>query len=320
MTTNDNTVVGILVGNTSRSSTRTNRRQVVRDVHTETVPVVEDQTVTQCARVTVVSVQEARVFIHQDFHQDGIDHQPTTLLVNVLNVQQTAHTVDQHDGRNVVRRQGSGTGQTSSNRDRVVSFAGGGDVAEGVLTELHRSQQFVRASSRDSLGTVDNIVHSTSSSVDSSLLVARQVTKDFLVMLVSQTIGCTVGGQVHEVHMRVCFFDVIHFECKVVSLVDNQREVSVLQVLCLDLRTTSIRRHRDFRLFDDANSVTLCRDFTEVVRVSDVANSRSFTEGELNFLRIDDRREVTIGQVRITSSGLESHEKILLRYLAWVRS
>src|SRR6056297_3061600 len=113
MTSNDNTKVRILVSSTSGCGTTTNRRKVVRDIDTETVPVVKNQTVAQSTRITEVSVQEARVFVLQNFHQDRINNNPTTRLVHVLLVQQTAHTVNQHNRRDVCGRQSRSTRKTS---------------------------------------------------------------------------------------------------------------------------------------------------------------------------------------------------------------
>lgn len=52
---------------------------------------------------------------------------------------------------------------------------------------------------------------------------------------------------------------------KVVSFVHDEREVFVIEVLSRNGRATSVGCNRDFRLFDDTNSVTLVSDFTEVI-------------------------------------------------------
>ena len=313
MTSNNHTEVGRLSRGTNRSSTRTNRRQVVRNVDAEALPVLDGQTIAQSARVTEISVQEARVFVSKDFHHDRVDHNPTASFVNVLLVQKTAHTVDQHGRRDVSRRQSGSTRKTSSNRDGIANRTSGRDVTERGTRELHRSQQFVRTSSRDSTSTVDGRVHSVSVSMQSRLGIARQVAKNFLVVLVSQTISCTVRGEVHEVDVRMLLFNVIDFECEVVRLVHDQREVFVSQVLSLNLRTTSVRRNRDFRFLDDLHRVAHFSDFAKVVRVSDVAHNSRFTESRLDFLGINDRREVTVGKVRPTGSCLKSHDESPLK-------
>jgi len=56
----------------------------------------------------------------------------------------------------------------------------------------------------------------------------------------------------------------IHFKSKVIRFIDNKRKVLIVKVLCLNLSTTLVGAHRDFRLFDDTNGITLGADFTEI--------------------------------------------------------
>ena len=182
------------------------------------------------------------------------------------------------------------------------------DVTKRAFDQLHRSQQFIVTCSRNCFGAVDLIVHSVSIAVQRGLLVARQVAQNFLVMLVSQTVSRPIGCKVHEVDVRVLLFNVINFESEVVCFVDNQREVFVVKVLCVDLRTTCVWRNADFRLFDDADGITLPGDFTEVVGVSNVTNNSCFTESELDFFGVNNGTKVTVRQVAPACSRLKSHE------------
>ena len=318
MTSHDNTVVGRLSRSTNRSRTSTNLRQVVGHIHTEAVPVLERQTVTQSTRITKVSIQEARVFVHQDFHHDRVDNQPAASLVHVLLVQKTAHTVNQHHRGYVSRRESRSTRKTCSNRNSVTSRTSRSDVAKRRTRQLHGGQKFIRTSGRDSLRTIGRSVHGVSIGVKSRLSVTRQVAKNFLVILVSQTISRTVRGKVHKVDVRVLLLDVINFKGKVISLVDNQREVLIRQVLSSNLRTTGIRSHRNFRLFDDLNGVAVGRDFTKIIRVSNVAHNGCFTQSHLDFLRVDNGTKVTVRKVAPTGSRLKSHDKSPLNKFGFV--
>ena len=84
-------------------------------------------------------------------------------------------------------------------------------------------------------------------------------------MLISQTVSRTVGSKVHEVDMRMSSFNIVRFKGEIVSFINDKREVFVIEVLRRNGSATRIRGNRDFRLFDDTNSVTLVSDFTEVI-------------------------------------------------------
>jgi len=60
-------------------------------------------------------------------------------------------------------------------------------------------------------------------------------------------------------------FNIVRFKGKIVSFINDKREVFVIEVLSRNGSATRIRGNRDFRLFDDTNSVTLIGDFTEVI-------------------------------------------------------
>ena len=299
MTSNDHTVVGVLIRSTSGTGTSADLWQVVGHIHLEAVQVVQDQTILQ-TRATEVAIQQTAVFVFQHLDQDWVKHQPTAISVHVLLVQQTTHTSDHHQWRNSQRRQTSGTRQTGSDWNRVVATSS--DVGEATLDQFHRGQQFIGTSGSNSFGARHGGVDSVSGIADSRLLVARQIAKNLRVKLVLEAVASTVSCHLHEVDMRVSSFDIVHLEREVVSLVNNECEVAVFQILRGHLRATSIGVDGDLWLFDNFNAITKRRDFTEVVGVSDCLNHRRFTESNLYFLGIDNGRERAVREVAITGS------------------
>ena len=313
MTCNNNTVVGVLVSSTRSTRTSTNRRKVVGYVYTEAMQVVQYQAVHE-ASATEVSIQDTRILVLQHFDEDWVKNDPATTSVNVLDVEQTAHTCNDLQWGSCNRRNRSCTGQTRSNRDRMIISTRSSDVREVTLVQLVSCQQFVRTSRRVSFSARNNVINSVSNFVFSwrtcscrSQLVAGEVAKNFLVHLVCEAVCRTISCQVHEVDVAVCFFDVIQFECEVVSFIDNKLEVGVYQVLSSNSRATSVLVDSYFRLFHDANSVALICDFTKVVVVGDCVYNSRLAECKLYLLRIDYWREVAVWQVAVTRYGSESH-------------
>jgi hypothetical protein len=149
----------------------------------------------------------------------------------------------------------------------VIASRCSGDRTEGVLTQLHGGKQFVAVCGRDGPCTIDGGVNLICVHVQARLCITGQVAQNLLVVLVSQSVGSTVGCEVHEVDVRVRLFNVVDLEGEVVRLINDQREVLVVQILSSDLSTTLVRTYGDFRFFDDSYGVTLCRDLTEISNV-----------------------------------------------------
>ena len=308
MTSNDDAEVVTLVTRTGRSRACTNLGQVVGNIDLEAMQVVQEQTVLQ-ARTAEVSVKQTAVLVLQDFHKHGVHDQPTTGAVNKLSVEQTSHTSNDGQWRNRARSSSGSTGEAGGDRNRVSSISTRrGDVAKAVLGKLHAGEQFVSTGSRNSLGARSSRTSGRSISILSSLLEAAEIAKNVSIVLVTQTIGSTIRSQGHEVHMAVSSFDVIHFECEVVRLVNDQREILVIQILSSDLRTTSVGLNSQLGFFDDLNGISEVGDFAKVVGVSDGFNSRSLAECKLYLLGIDNWGKVTIRQVAVTGSGGKCHD------------
>ena len=300
MTSNDNAVVDVLVSCTSSTGTSTHFRQVVGLVDAEAMDVVSQKTVHQ-ACTTEVCIQDTGVFVLEHFDEHRVQNEPATTSVNILLIQAARHTCNDLQRCSSNSRNRSSTSQAWCEWDRVVASRSSGDVREVTLFQLVNSQQFVSTSSSVCFGAVDSGVDSVCSRV------ARQVLQHVGVHCVSHFIGSTICGQVHEVDVAVGLFDVIQFECKVVSFVDGQLEVSVNKVLGGHSGTTSKSVNSDVRLFHDANRVALSRDFTEVVVVGDCVYDCRLTECNLCFLRENLRREVPVVQVGITRCLCECH-------------
>ena len=136
MTSNDHTIVGVLVSRTSSAGTSANLWQIARHIHLEAMQVVQDQTVLQ-TRATEVAIQQTAVFVFQHLNQDWVKHQPAAIGVHLLLIQQTSHTSDDHQRRGSGCWQRSGTGQTWSDWDRMITSRTSGDVGEATFDQLH---------------------------------------------------------------------------------------------------------------------------------------------------------------------------------------
>ena len=248
VTSNDNTEVGVLVSRTTSLRTSTDLRQVVGDVHTEAVQLVQHQAISQTTLGCVVFRQKTRVFILQKLKQHWVDDQPATRLVNILTIHQTSHTSNNCQRRHSSSGESSHTRQTRSQRDGVVTSRNCSDRGEITLLQRVGRQQFCVQSSGNSFSTrnVRKDTSSVSSAMNGRLLVASEVAKDFLVKLVTDTITSTISSHLHEVDVAVSLFNVIHFEGKSISLINGEREVFINQVLGNNLLTTSVRGDGNF--------------------------------------------------------------------------
>ena len=306
MTSDDHAEVCRLSRSASSAGTSTDAWSVVRHIDTEAVQVVQDQAVLQTG-TTEVTIQQAAVFVLQHLNEHGVNDQPTTLSVNKLLIQQTTHTGNHGQRRHRSSGSASSTGEARGQRNRVTSRTSSGQVAEARTAQLHARQQFVVTSRGNSFSAGSSGTGGVAVSMLSRLLEASQICQHVLVVVVTQAIGSAVRCHLHEVHMRVSSFDVVDLEGVVVSLINNQSEVFVVEVLSSDLSTTSVGLDANLRLLDDFYTIPHVSDFTEVIAIGDVFNGRSFTECKLYLLGIDNWTEVTIGQIRVARCGRKSH-------------
>ena len=234
------------------------------------------------------------------------------MRVHILLVEQASHTRNDHQRRHAIRRQRGRSRQTRGHRNRMLTGRRRRDAGETALLQLHRSQQFVAVSGRNSLGARSSGTSHGGIGAQSGLLEASHVAKHVLVVVVLQAIGSAVRSQRHPVHMRLRRFDVVHLEREVGRLVNHQSEVAVVEVLSRNLRATGVVLDGDFGFLDDLDRVTNVGDFTKIVVVGDSFSHRRLTESKLNLLRIDNRGPVTSGKVAPTGSSSECHLSILL--------
>ena len=291
MTSNEDTIVGVLLRSTNSARTSTNLRKVVADINTEAVQVLHNETVLE-TRATEVCIQKTRIFILQHFNEHRINNNPTTSGVNVLRIQQTRHTSNDHQRRHRSRRQRCSTRQTRRNRNRVVTTSG--KVAEGIAVELHRGQQLISTSRRICLRTREGSAGSVGIAVQSRLLETSEVAKDVLIEVVSESICSTIRGQREPIDVRLSGFDVVELEGKIVCLVNDEREIAVIKILSSDLRTASIRADINFRLQNHADCVPHPRDFTKVIGVGDSLGDRRLSERDLYLFAVQDRAEIAL--------------------------
>ena len=314
MTSNDHTEVGGLSRSTRSTGASAELRSVVRHIDTEAMQVVQDQAVLQTG-TTEVTIQQAAVFVLQHLNEHGVNDQPATLSVHKLCIQQTTHTGNHSQRGHSSSGNASSAGEARCQWDGVTSRTSASQVAEVRTAQFHGSQQFVGTSGGNSFSAGSSGTGGVAVSMLSRLLEASQIRQHVLVVVVTQTIGSAVRCHLHKVHMRVSSFDVVDLEGVVVSLINNQSEVFVVEVLRCDLSTTSVGLDANLRLLDDLDGVPHISNFTEVIAVGDVFNGRSFTECKLYLLGIDNWTERAIGQIAVAGCGRKSHFKISYRYI-----
>ena len=98
-------------------------------------------------------------------------------------------------------------------------------------------------------------------------------------------------------------FDVVNFKGKVVSLIYNEGEILIIEILWSNSCTPSILFDGDLWFFNDTNSITKVGDLTKVITVGDILYNTGLTESRLNFFAVNYRRKVTIGKVSVTTGS-----------------
>jgi hypothetical protein len=110
--------------------------------------------------------------------------------------------------------------------------------------------------------------------------------------------------------MAVSRLDVIDLEHEVVRLINNEAEVGISKSLSGNGCATLVAVNRDLGFFDDTNGITEVGDFAKVVGVSDIFDDGRLTEGLLDLLGVDYRREVAVGQIAVTVCARKCHFEI----------
>eukprot|EP00939_MAST-03C_sp_MAST-3C-sp1_P002697 g2697.t1 len=300
LTSYDNTVVVILSSCTRCTSTSTFSRQVVGYIYTEAVNVVQHETVLETS-TTEVAVKHTGVFVFQHLYEYWIKNNPTTTSVYVCCVQLTSHTCKYSQRGNSCSRQCCCAWETWCQWHGVTcsSRTSNGQVTEVSCVKVVCSEQFTSQTSSTLCITRSSCDELTSSCV------TGQVRHYVSVHCVGHFVCCTISCQSDMVDVGELLFDVIHFECEVVSLVDSQREVGIVELLSSDGGVALQSVDGYVWLFLDTNSIALVSNLTEVIVVCDCVCDGSFAKSNLRLLGVDNRGEVPVKAARC---GCNSHD------------